>query len=295
LARMHAQFWKSPLLDKIVPHVPDIPGVPLKPNSFRAPYVSFAFGAYAPFPAASLMGFPEGTSAIDVTEGLIKSMKDYLKWDYQFPINDGPTYRVPEGPYPYPDPRLKAPVGPGILIEVARILGSRPKTLLHGDAHPGNIFWNKKTGQRQWIDFQMYSAGPPGMDLASGISLGLQKPSKETVETLVKKYYAKLLEYGPSSIKDEYTFDMLWEDVVLGMVLNYPVYALMHAINLPQLKGDPDEEVKLAGFRSIVPRYFTTVLDVKMLDKVDELLQTVMAEVAVDATSPCSDSCEESA
>jgi hypothetical protein len=64
-----------------------------------------------------------------------------------------------------------------------------------------------------------------------------------------------LLEVGPPSIAEEYPFESLWEDFLLGMILWYPGYITVYALTLPGIKADPNGELRVQGLRMVVPRY----------------------------------------
>jgi hypothetical protein len=143
-----------------------------------------------------------------------------LQWDYKDVA--GKTYRMPdEGPCLYPEPPYASPFGPAIVLKACELLGKKPKTLIHGDGHPGNFFRNKTTGEITWLDFQGYAVGPPGMDLAQGLGLGVQGASKEVIERMIRSYHVKLCEYGPPGVNDEYPFESCMEDFLLGMAVWY--------------------------------------------------------------------------
>lgn len=81
-----------------------------------------------------------------------------------------------------------------MVVKACEILGSRPRTLVHCDGHPGNTFVNKATGETTWLDFQVYSAGPPGLDLAQALSLGVLGATRESLRDMTRRYHRKLCE-----------------------------------------------------------------------------------------------------
>mmetsp|Transcript_19697 Transcript_19697/g.51266 ORF Transcript_19697/g.51266 Transcript_19697/m.51266 type:complete len:465 (+) Transcript_19697:159-1553(+) len=277
LAKMHGKFFNSPELDKLVPPTPLPPG--MKEGSYCSPFVITGLAAFMPWPAADLLGFPPDTPAITIFEALLSKMKDYLQWEYD---HKGETYRLPDGPLPYPDPRFKPPNGVPLMYKACEILGSRKgKTLCHGDGHPGNLFRNTRTGAIKWLDFQGYAVGPPGFDLAQGLSLGVLGASKDKLRGMVEAYYAKLLEYGPPSVQDVYPLETCWEDFLIAMVVWYPAYIVVHTLSLPTIKGSPEELVRLGGYKLIVPRYLALVEDLNFLDgTVNGLLKKIAEDAA---------------
>ena len=146
--------------------------------------------------------------------------------------------------------------GIAVIKEICRRWGTRPKTLIHGDGHPGNLFQHKPSKEYTWIDWQLYTAGPPGFEIAQGIGLGLQKPSKAAAEEVAKGYYAELLKQGPPGLAEEYTYDMLWEDMLCGMLLWNTTYVYVNCTALPNLKNEEDGgELRLRGLRAVYGPY----------------------------------------
>lgn len=82
-----------------------------------------------------------------------------------------------------------------------------PYGLIHGDAHPGNIFYDKESGHVTFIDFQMTpdlsEGGPVGYDLANFIitvdMLGKYKniPANET-DALIDEFLSNYQANGPA-------------------------------------------------------------------------------------------------
>ena len=89
---------------------------------------------------------------------------DFLAIDYEF---QGKKYRVGQGlqdggepePVPFPHPALMGEKGIAVIKEICRRWGTRPKTLIHGDGHPGNLFMKKEGKALTWIDFQACGQG----------------------------------------------------------------------------------------------------------------------------------------
>merc|ERR1711937_34163 len=171
-------------------------------------------------------------------KALLTRDADKLQFDYVG--TDGNTHRMPGGTAPFPHPALAGEKGLLILKRICNIFASRPQTLMHGDGHPGNLFRDNSTMSFKWIDFQGVHKGPPGMDIAQGLGLGVQGASKDVILEIVKDYYAALVEHGPEGLEAEYTFDMLWEDFRCGMLIWYPAYVLVQCQTLPGIWDEHD-------------------------------------------------------
>ncbi len=90
-----------------------------------------------------------------------------------------------------------------------------PYGIIHGDAHPGNIFYDKKTNQITFIDFQMTppisKGGPAGVDIAQFlVSLELMTKyrdfSDQQVEELREAFLQAYRENGPKISDQEIVF-----------------------------------------------------------------------------------------
>lgn len=65
----------------------------------------------------------------------------------------------------FPFECMKGDAGKRLLIHACKKMGKRKiQTLVHGDGHPGNMFFQKGIDTFTWIDWQMYHAGPPGWE-----------------------------------------------------------------------------------------------------------------------------------
>ena len=100
-------------------------------------------------------------------------------------------------------------------------------TLIHEDAHPGNIFFphDPDTHDPFLIDWQTYCVQVGTNDLAYPIILGWYPELRHTIEKpLIEHYHRTLLE---SSVKD-YTWDDCWHDYqmsALRMMLKIPLFS----------------------------------------------------------------------
>lgn len=95
---------------------------------------------------------------------------------------------------------------------------SRPHTLLHGDAHIGNVFFDRSGGEFTWIDFQFFGRGPPGVDMA----MATCDLEAEDHDQALRHYYSELIKAGPPGLAEQYSFGDLWQDwryMMLAMLL----------------------------------------------------------------------------
>ena len=89
-------------------------------------------------------------------------------------------------------------------------------TLVHGDYHPQQIFFESERGGRFAVfDWQTVSAGSGGDDLARIIVTGLDTGQREAADRrLIELYHSLLLEHG---VKD-YSAQECYDDFRLGLV-----------------------------------------------------------------------------
>ena len=113
------------------------------------------------------------------------------------------------------------------------------------------------------------------MELAQGLGLGLQGANKAVFDSICKRYYEQLVECGPTDLATQYTFDMLYEDVLNGMLLWYAAYTFINCQTWPNLKQDPDGgEGRLAGLRLVFPRYISLTDELGLFDHAQRLLDS---------------------
>ncbi len=105
-------------------------------------------------------------------------------------------------------------------------------TLVHGDFHPGQLFFPSEAGGRFAVfDWQTVSAGNGGDDLARIIVSGLTAEQREASEMrLITLYHALLLDHGVTG----YGIDACWEGFRRGLLMN----AMMNVVAAPNI--DPD-------------------------------------------------------
>lgn len=112
-------------------------------------------------------------------------------------------------------------------------------TLVHGDFHPGQLFYPSERGGRFAVfDWQTVSAGSGGDDLARIVTLGLSVEQRERHDgELVALYHALLAEHGVRG----YTIEQCWQAYRQGLMMS----ALINVIAGASI--DPDLPDPLTG------------------------------------------------
>jgi hypothetical protein len=106
-------------------------------------------------------------------------------------------------------------------IEDEVLAGGTP-TLIHGDYHPGQIFYpSEGTGRFAVFDWESVHVGQCGEDLVRILLTGLTvKQREEHGDRLVQLYHAILVEHGVSG----YDLDRCWYDVRHGLLWSLLVH-----------------------------------------------------------------------
>jgi hypothetical protein len=105
----------------------------------------------------------------------------------------------------------KLHLGKDVADYVYAHLNQRPMTLVHGDGHLGNLFYNRTRKEITWLDWQMLGRAPPAIELLQPLS----SIDGEHQIPLAKAYYQALLRHGPAgrlTIAHTYSFDDMWQD-----------------------------------------------------------------------------------
>ena len=106
-------------------------------------------------------------------------------------------------------------------FSVERIKKKENITLIHGDAHFWNFFYPKDIENEKYktllFDWQSWSIGVGGQDLAYMIGLRLYPDYRHLIEkVLIKRYHNDLLKFGVKN----YSWVDCWYDYRLGALLN---------------------------------------------------------------------------
>ena len=106
-------------------------------------------------------------------------------------------------------------------MEARRQVSRDSVTLVHGDFHPGQIFYPSERGGRFAVfDWQTVSTGSGGDDLARIIATGLTPEQQATCDRrLIDLYHALLVEHGVI----DYDIERCREDFRLGLVTSVAI------------------------------------------------------------------------
>ncbi|NOQ56619.1 phosphotransferase [Mycolicibacterium fortuitum] len=136
------------------------------------------------------------------------------------------------------------PVAGGRFIDenyrfAAQLLDRPPHTVMHGDAHPGNLFFRE--GKAGLLDWQAVRRGHPGRELAYTLVTCMTTADRQASERELLDEYRRALAAagGPTLGHDE-----LWERYRLGAT-----YAYAAPVITAGLGGMQDESIALEGAR----------------------------------------------
>lgn len=136
------------------------------------------------------------------------------------------------------------PVADGRFIDenyraAAQLLDRPPHTVMHGDAHPGNLFF--RNGEAGLLDWQAVRRGHPGRELAYTLVTSMTTADRQESEhDLLDEYRGALMAAGgPELDRDE-----LWERYRLGAI-----YAYAAPVITAGLGGMQDEGIATEGAR----------------------------------------------
>jgi hypothetical protein len=123
-------------------------------------------------------------------------------------------------------------------------------TLVHGDYHPGNIFFQSNNeGRFAVFDWEAVHNGCAGEDLARIITLGLTQEQREFYQnSLVKLYHKTLLE----NVAIDYSLDQCWDNIRRGLLYS----VLGNTISAARQKRERIEQLDADGLKFILDIYF---------------------------------------
>ncbi|MFN6554881.1 phosphotransferase [Mycolicibacterium septicum] len=136
------------------------------------------------------------------------------------------------------------PVADGRFIDenyraAAQLLDRPPHTVMHGDAHPGNLFF--RNGEAGLLDWQAVRRGHPGRELAYTLVTCMTTADRQAAERdLLDEYRRALAAAGGPTLEH----DELWERYRLGAI-----YAYTAPVITAGLGGMQDEGIALEGAR----------------------------------------------
>jgi Phosphotransferase enzyme family len=122
--------------------------------------------------------------------------------------------------------------------EVAKLIDAQPNTVMHGDAHPGNVYF--RNGKAGLLDWQAVRRGHPGRELAYTLITGMTTADRQDRERdLLATYRRALAAAGPELDADE-----LWLRYRQGAL-----YAYVAPLITAGMGGMQDESIALEGVR----------------------------------------------
>jgi hypothetical protein len=125
---------------------------------------------------------------------------------------------------------------------VAQLIDAPPNTVMHGDAHPGNVYF--RNGAAGLLDWQAVRRGHPGRELAYTLVTSMTTADRQASERELLDEYRRVLASagGPDLDRDE-----LWDRYRQGAL-----YAYVAALITAGMGGMQAEEIALEGLRRSV-------------------------------------------
>ena len=125
---------------------------------------------------------------------------------------------------------------------VARLIDTPPHTVMHGDAHPGNVYF--RNGAAGLLDWQAVRRGHPSRELAYTLITSMTTADRQANERDILDGYRRALAAagGPDLDRDE-----LWDRYRQGAL-----YAYVAALITAGMGGMQDEGIALEGLRRAV-------------------------------------------
>jgi len=140
--------------------------------------------------------------------------------------------------------RTSIPVEDGRFIidnyrAVAKLIDGQPNTVMHGDAHPGNVYF--RNGEAGLLDWQAVRRGHPGRELAYTLITSMTTADRQACERDLLATYRHALAAagGPELDADE-----LWLRYRQGAL-----YAYVAPVITAGMGGMQDESIALEGVR----------------------------------------------
>ena len=140
--------------------------------------------------------------------------------------------------------RTSIPVEAGRFIidnyrAVAKLIDEQPNTIMHGDAHPGNVYF--RNGEAGLLDWQAVRRGHPGRELSYTLVTGMTTADRQSCQRDLLAIYRRALAGagGPELNADE-----LWLRYRQGAL-----YAYVAPLITAGMGGMQDESIALEGVR----------------------------------------------
>ena len=125
---------------------------------------------------------------------------------------------------------------------VATLLDATPNTVMHGDAHPGNVYF--RNGEAGLLDWQAVRRGHPGRELSYTMITSMTTADRRASQHEILDGYREALAAagGPEIDRDE-----LWQRYRQGAL-----YAYTATLVTAGMGGMQDESIALEGLRRAV-------------------------------------------
>jgi hypothetical protein len=166
----------------------------------------------------------------------------------------------------------------GVLLErIADRLSARPHTLLHGDLRADNIFRTDPArglgvadSQLTYIDWQLMSAGPPGLEFSQAWIHSLTPEVRRQDEAVLQRYHERLTSLSDAA--HAYSLEMLIEDYVVGLCLWWTALVTIGANTLPDF-DDPESARMKRLWEVSIPRTLIALEDHDCLAVIEKLAE----------------------
>jgi hypothetical protein len=122
---------------------------------------------------------------------------------------------------------------------VAKVIDKQPNTVMHGDAHPGNVYF--RDGEAGLLDWQAVRRGHPGRELSYTLITGMTTADRQACERDLLAAYRQALAAagGPELDPDE-----LWVRYRQGAL-----YAYVAPLITAGMGGMQDENIAMEGVK----------------------------------------------
>jgi hypothetical protein len=125
---------------------------------------------------------------------------------------------------------------------VAQLIDSPPHTVMHGDAHPGNVYF--RNGEAGLLDWQAVRRGHPSRELAYTLVTGMTTSDRRASERDLLEHYCQELAAAGGPVVDS---GDLWDRYRQGAL-----YAYVAALITAGLGGMQAQGIALEGLRRAV-------------------------------------------
>lgn len=291
LAKLHAKFWKSPVLDSA-----ELFKVQPAREGMKLSFAIASTGAKVWEPFVRPWSKPGKTCGQVLFEDCLtpeifaKFNKDGVLYD---PFTDAGT-EMDKFAHEYRKRIATGEDGQATVEAILRYFDGKPHTLVHGDSHPGNVFWSKSRKGLTWIDFQLLGRAPPGLDLVQSMMLVLPSDPPDNHRKHVEAYHAKLCAYakenGNEKMAEEYPLEECWKDyrwasvVYMSGVMVYEADVVMAMLgNLDA--GNPDPMLGAFKMAGIYQKAWNTIKVLDLMSVFDEVKEAGLLKPAGFALS----------